>query len=131
LFIRMGQGVLLAFLAAQDGIPAVDPLQEEWNRAQTGARDWIATVIAVHVDGTPVRGYIRCAGWWRRHIDEETMEGGESFPFKTDSRGAVGFNPHIEDEWIHCWASDKGMTGEVTIFQSRPVQRLVLNKKGR
>jgi hypothetical protein len=91
----------------------------------------MVTIVVTHKDGTPMRGYVRCLGWWFKYEDDPNRSfAGDSFPFATDSRGVVVMNPHLEDEWIHCWADDKGKHGEVSVsLAGRHVVQMVLDKR--
>jgi hypothetical protein len=91
----------------------------------------MVTLIAVHRDGTPVRGFIRCLGFWWKHADEHQVIEGVALPFATDSRGAVIMNPRLADKQITCWSEDRGMHGEVTVnLATTSVAHIVLNRKG-
>lgn len=123
----MGRGVFALLLLAQ----AVDGgLQQDYLATRTGSPHALVTIIAVHQDGTPVRGYIQCAGEWFKHADEDTVIWSEALPFKTDSRGAVTFNPRLEDEQILCWCIDNGMRGDIAVnLSGTHIETLVLNRK--
>ena len=94
----------------------------------------MVTLIALHEDGSPVRGYIRCSGVWTKHQDGQPEEYEWGMPFKTDMRGAVVMNPHIAHEWIVCSSNDKGRYGKVLVEFSEddPVKvvRFILNERG-
>lgn len=75
----------------------------------------MVTLIARYPDGSPVRGFIRCAGTWFKHADEERIFYGPELPFQTDSRGAVIMNPSVEDEYIECWSQERGYYGRVRV----------------
>ena len=73
------------------------------------------TFIARYEDGRPVRGFVRCLGTWYKHADEDTVMYASELPFKTDSRGAVIMNPHVDDEWIQCYVAQDGYYGETRV----------------
>ena len=131
----MGRSVLLGLLLAQTAEPSLD---QQYRSAQgLGSYHALVTLIARHTDGTPVRGYVSCSGWWQKYQDlltEEEPVFYENLAFKTDSRGAVVMNPHIEDGWIYCWSSDKGKHGTVVVqfTDTEPLHivEIVLNKRG-
>jgi hypothetical protein len=117
----------MTLLLAQTAEPG---LEEEFLNARNGTGTALVTLIAVHMDGTPVRGFIQCAGEWMKYADEEDVLWGVALPFKTDSRGAVVMNPHLEFEEIRCWSQDKGMRGEVTVeLSGTHIETIVLNRK--
>lgn len=109
--------------------PAID-LERESLAMRHGSRLAMVTLIASHPDGSPVRGHIQCAGSWFKHEDDNRrVWHGPSLPFETDSRGAVIMNPALADEWIHCWATDRGRRGDVTVdLAGTHVAHIVLEK---
>ncbi len=132
-FTWIGRGVSALLLAAQLGGPVSEQLERERLAAGNGSYRALLTIIAVHEDGTPVRGYIRCSGWWIKYEDDPARTfAGEALPFKTDSRGAIVMNPHLDDEDMYCWSTDKGKHGVVHIYFAHDpvgIHRIVLNKK--
>jgi hypothetical protein len=125
---RIGRSVSIALLLAQE--PSGE-LWEDYLATQGGSSQALVTLIAQHVDGTPVRGYIRCAGWWVKYEDDPARTfAGTSLPFETDARGAIVMNPQVTDEQIFCWSEDKGMRGEVSVdLMSRHVVVITLNRR--
>ncbi len=114
--------VLIGLLCVTQPLFAQTPeeVQRDYDRAvgrvQGGSRHALVTIRARHEDGTPLRGFIQCSGYWQKYQDrqnDEEIEFVKHLPFKTDSRGAIAMNPLLADEWIFCWASDKGKTGSV------------------
>jgi hypothetical protein len=79
-------------------------------------------LVAVHRDGTPARGTIACDGLWVKHADEDKDENYQEWdfrlPFRTDSRGAVVFNPTPDmlGDRLTCYAESKGLSGTLTLF---------------
>lgn len=102
--------ILTAFLVTQ-----MPDLEQELRLARGGSEVAMITLIARYADGTPVRGEIQCAGWWRKFQDGEPEVYAQSLPFKTDSRGAIVMNPSLADEWIVCWSERDGLSGRVTV----------------
>ncbi len=131
MFLWIGRVSLLGVLFAQ--APEPFTVEEELYRLQhQGPANHVVTMIATHVDGSPLRGYIQCGGYWTKHVDEDTTIGAPNLPFKTDSRGAVIFNPGIEDTWIFCFAEDGEYAGEtlLTLSKTRPnIGRILLKEK--
>jgi hypothetical protein len=122
----IGRGVATALLLAQMAEPS---LETDYLRLK-GSAFALVTLIAVHVDGTPVRGFIRCDGEWFKYADEEDVLWGVALPFKTDARGAVVMNPHLDIEQLHCWSEDRGMRGDVTVdLSDTHIETIVLNRK--
>ena len=119
---------VLALLAVQQ--PAID-LETESQALRPGSPLAMVTLIATYPDGTPLRGFIQCGGSWYHHTDNsDDIEVVEALPFRTDSRGAIIVNPHLEDEWIVCWAEQHGAAGKVMVeLTERPtIQHIVLRK---
>jgi len=89
----------------------------ERERLSTGNGSPLAmiTVIARYEDGSPVRGEISCSGNWFKHEDGDPQFSGPALPFRTDSRGAVILNPHLDDAWIVCWCEQDGQSGKVLV----------------
>lgn len=100
----MRQTLLLVLLLAQIS-PTLE--LERWSMFD-GSHFALMVFIAQHADGSPARGTIRCAGGWYKHQDERKDKVLiESYPFATDSRGAVGFNPVLDDDDVmDCTAED-------------------------
>lgn len=119
---------IVALLAVQ--APDVD-LEQDSLLTRSGSAQAMVTLIATYPDGTPLRGFIQCGGTWFKHADEADVLEGEALPFRTDSRGAIIVNPHVEDEWITCWASGDGAHGKVLVeLSDRPtIQHIVLQKE--
>ena len=118
MFAWIGRSVLGLVLLAQAPVE-VDLDQDYMRTLRSGSVQAGITLIALHKDGSPARGFIQCAGTWFKHEDvEDNIVSGEELPFRMDSRGAVVMNPHVDDEQIHCWAEDKGMLGSVSIHFS-------------
>lgn len=92
----------------------------------------LITLIAIHEDGTPVRGFISCSGVWFKHADEQTVTQGLSLPFATDARGAIVMNPSLDDEWIVCRSEAHGASGRVEVAfdadHPRTVREIILRK---
>lgn len=130
----IGRSVLMGLLLAQS--PDDDKASLERDRLATinGSPYGLITIIARHVDGSPVRGYISCSGVWMKHEDGGPEEWALNMPFKTDSRGAIVMNPNIEDEWMVCQSADKGRRGTVLVEFSEDdpmkVVTFVLNERG-
>ncbi len=112
----IGRSVLLALWLAQVSEPTLE--QQYALATGGGSHHALVTLIELHEDGTPVRGFIACSGWWQKYQDLQTDEEPvfyENLAFRTDSRGAIVMNPHTDNEWVHCWSSDKGKHGSVTV----------------
>jgi hypothetical protein len=114
--IWIGRSVLAGLLLAQTAEPTLD--QQYRTAIGVGSHHALVTLIAVHTDGTPVRGDIYCAGFWQKYQDlltDEKPKFYENLAFKTDSRGAVVMNPRTNNEWVTCWAEDGGKRGSVVV----------------
>lgn len=77
------------------------------------------TLIATFPDGSPARGFIRCAGNWHKHADEDVVLAGPELPFQVDGRGAIVMNPHVDDDYVECWCQERGYYGRVRVTFSR------------
>lgn len=124
--------MLAGFLLAQAPFEPLT-LEQDYLRTKSGSGMAMVTLIALHEDGTPLRGYISCAGSWFKHQDGEPTFYASSLPFRTDARGAIVMNPSLEDEWIACSATDKGKKGTVVVdfTDAEPLHivTFVLNKE--
>ena len=118
--------LVLALLQSDDY--GVDVLEQDRLRALGGSpRNTIITIIAQHIDGTPARGTIACAGVWYKHRAEGRGEWAEAYPFNTDSRGAVVFNPLIDDDGLmDCTAVDTHLHSGTIRFPIEPRHRAIL-----
>ena len=90
-------------------------LEQDYQRAHRGSRLAMLTIIATYADGSPMRGTIACGGWWFKHQDGADHITVEALPFATDARGAVILNPHLDDAWLVCEATDGVRSGSVTV----------------
>ena len=130
----IGRGVLIGLLLAQSPDDDMASLEQDRLATINGSPYALITLIAQHVDGSPVRGYIQCSGVWTKHQDGQPEEFEWAMPFKTDMRGAIVMNPHIEHEWIVCSSRDKGRYGKVLVefSEENPVQvvRFTLTERG-
>lgn len=97
---------LLVLLALQAPEPL--PLDQEYQRLIGGSNKWMVTFVARHRDGTPARGSIACEGYWYKFQDASQEQFFSwAYPFATDSRGAVIFNPNEGPEYWDCTAVDE------------------------
>lgn len=130
----IGRGVLVGLLLAQSPDEDMASLEQDRLATINGSPYGLITIIARHVDGTPVRGYISCSGVWMKHEDGGPEEWALNLPFKTDSRGAIVMNPRIADEWIVCTSVDRGRRGTVLVefSDANPVQvvEIILTERG-
>jgi hypothetical protein len=102
---------LLALLLYASSVDDVDLEWEEKRTHQSQTEHWMITLVAQHADGSPARGTISCEGeWWKHGDDPEGDDPGQLInwqPFKTDSRGAVIFNPLRNENYFNCIARDE------------------------
>lgn len=105
-------------------------LEQDYKAMTNESRVALVTIIATYPDGTPMKGHISCGGFWYKHQDGDPDISGPEVPFETDSRGAVHFNPHLEDEGVYCTATDGVHTGDISVLfnEARPrgVYRVVV-----
>ena len=101
--------ILTALLVSQ-----MPDLDQEFRLTRAGSPQGLVTIIAQYPDGRPARGTISCSGWWRK-FQEGAEDYALSMPFVTDSRGAIGMNPSLDDGWMLCWSEKDGLTGRVTV----------------
>ena len=125
----------LALIAIVGSLSAQEPeidLERERHAMRTGSDYALITLIAQHEDGTPVRGFIQCAGNWHKYQEGPQLYG-EALPFATDARGAIVMNPHLSDEYIVCWSRDRCAYGRVVVCfdeaHPRAVHTIVLRRE--
>lgn len=96
----------LLVLLAQVNSGEID-LEQERLRMFNGTEHALVTLIARHADGSLARGTIACQGLWFKYQDKKDEQAWDwALPFKTDSRGAIIMNPHLEDGSMDCTAID-------------------------
>ena len=84
----------------------------------------MATIIARYPDGTPVKGFIFCDGYWFKYADEHNRIQGHSLQFRTDSRGAIIMNPSVADDVLTCYCEVGSLSGQVTVTLAGPLPRM-------
>lgn len=112
----------MLLLLAQSPEPT---LERDYLRTFTGSPQQLVCIIATDAEGRPYRGYVSCSGWWFKYADEDTTANGYALPFLTDARGAIVMNPHRDDDFFVCWATDyPEQKVLVDLSASNPVYRL-------
>ena len=103
-----------ALIALVGQVPNESWLLEQDRLATLTGSPFKALILkAVHEDGTlAAKAWIACNGYWWKHTDEQHTVGGEAYPFKADSWGAVILNPFIDDNYFKCSATKDGKYGE-------------------